>query len=619
MVHGRPPVTSARRLIPLLAIVALIWFGMFIRVWDLNRESFWSDEGWTMLLSKGPTLQDVVITMANDQHPPLYFALLHYWIDLAGNSEFTVRLLSTFASVLGIALVYRLGRDLFRPGVALAAALLLALQDNDIMLAREARHYSLLVMFGIAATLFYFRYLKHGKRADGIGWLLAAIAMMYTHYLGGFILIVQLVHALIFVRPWRKLVDVIIRWGLACAAWIPWAVVFINQASVRYQRPIIFQSALKNSPETFSLVRGDLIGYQYGLTGGLLLLGLVYILYREGRIQLTWRPRQPIVFAALWLVVPTLVIVAINTRFEILTTRNFLIVVPAIMLLMGNGIMNLDRLARWFVILILLFVSLTTVDAYELKPPWRTVAAELVRYRSADEPVVMDVWTQDMALRYHIGRDLGADPATLPLISMPEWREQYGEGYFLKLLNTIEDKPALWVVRLGEDRDNLLGFFTQHGFTLTATQVAYHREVPITTYRFDRVPAIDLADYAGVLALSWADVTPINGATDGTIRVRLLWKALTPPPVDYSISVVALSATDGRVLAGADSPPFGGNAFTSRWQVGQAYFDDHTLTLPAGTTLADIRIGVKVYWYGDQVPLPVKGSSTPDYFVLPSR
>src|SRR5260221_13849769 len=91
-----------------LLIACIIWLAFLIRVWNLTKESFWADEGWTMLLAKGPTIPDVVQTMANDQHPTLYFILMHLWIDLAGNSEFTTRFLSLEWSVLGVALIYLL-------------------------------------------------------------------------------------------------------------------------------------------------------------------------------------------------------------------------------------------------------------------------------------------------------------------------------------------------------------------------------------------------------------------------------------------------------------------------------------------------------------------------------
>src|SRR5260221_1922854 len=138
-----------------LLVALIIAVAFTIRVWNLTKESFWADEGWTMLLAKGPTIPDVVQTMANDQHPPLYFVLMHVWIDLAGNSEFTTRFLSLAWSVLGVALIYRLGADLFSRGAGAAAAVMLALADNDTVLVPDARRFTPIAVLATCLTFFF--------------------------------------------------------------------------------------------------------------------------------------------------------------------------------------------------------------------------------------------------------------------------------------------------------------------------------------------------------------------------------------------------------------------------------------------------------------------------------
>lgn len=75
---------AARQALLIFALIAI--FALFARLWHIQRESFWADEGWTMLLAKGPTLAEVAQTMAEDQHPPLYFMLLRLWMDVFGDS-----------------------------------------------------------------------------------------------------------------------------------------------------------------------------------------------------------------------------------------------------------------------------------------------------------------------------------------------------------------------------------------------------------------------------------------------------------------------------------------------------------------------------------------------------
>src|SRR5271165_4446797 len=122
---------SLSRKTRILLLALILTFAALVRLYNIDKESFWADEGWTMILVKGPTLSDVVQTMADDQHPPLYYALMHYWIGLTGYSETTIRLVSTFWSLIAIAALYQLGTEVYSPDVGLIAALLLALADND--------------------------------------------------------------------------------------------------------------------------------------------------------------------------------------------------------------------------------------------------------------------------------------------------------------------------------------------------------------------------------------------------------------------------------------------------------------------------------------------------------
>jgi 4-amino-4-deoxy-L-arabinose transferase-like glycosyltransferase len=603
------PSHRAPRGVLLLALAVILAAALLIRLWDINRESFWADEGWTMILAHGPELGGVVRTMADDQHPPLYFALLHYWMAAFGESETMIRLLSAFWSLVGVAVVYRLGADLFSPGAGLAAALLLALMDNDIMLAREARHYAQMATLVSFSALFYLRYLRRQSMMNGIGWLLASVALMYTHYLGALALAVQGMHALIYARPARRLIDVLFRLALVGVAWLPWALVFVGQSLVRYTRPILYQSTMPNTPETFAIVRGDLVGSHYGLTVGLLLLGLLYVTYRSGVPAVAWRPSRPTAYLALWVGLPIAAIVLLNERFPILTTRNFLIVTPAITLLIGHGLMNLDRAARTFLLAVLVVVGLFSVDAYHLKPPYRDIAQELVSLRAADEPILLDVWTDSFALRYHLGRAAGSDPDTLPLILLPEWREQYGELFYAHLLESLQGGSAFWLAYWGPEENVLFDFFGTHGFVRSATLTAYHLDNAIYVYRYDRSEGAPIAQFGYLFGLRWAHVI----RTGDAVRVNLLWEALAQTSYDYSISAFVLAA-DGQLIGQHDGPPLDGRALTSGWRTGDLRFDSHTIPLVGPLSPGTLTVGVRVYWYADPTPLPVRGGSAPDYF-----
>ena len=601
-----------------IALTAILLLAALMRLWSINKESFWADEGWTIVLSHGPTLTDVVQTMANDQHPPLYFVLFHYWVLLAGDSEIAARLLSAFWSLIGVALVYRLGADRFSRQAGALGALVMALAALDLMMAQEARHYTQMATLALLSTLFYFRYLRHPSRGNGLGWWAASVALMYTHYLGAFILLIQVIHILlraVTIRQARVTLDLLIRWVLIGLAWSPWAFVFINQSLIRYTRPILFRSALSNSPETLDTIRTTVFGGQFGLTIGLLLLGGVYLVYRDaGRWPvLRLRPVAPTLYLLLWVLLPTLIMFAINSRYEIVTPRNFLLILPAVALLIGHGLTNLDRTARTFVVAILLVIGLTTVDAYFVKPPWRQVAQDIITYRLDNEPVIMDVWVDDFALRYHLSRDLGVYSADLPLVSVPNWLETYGAGFYKKLLDYLSDKPSVWMADWGKDEDGVLELLQAHGYVRTATQIETHLQTNlIRIYRYDRPPTTPpVATFGSILQLARITASP-TVARGGTLPVSLWWSVLTDPGKDYSVSAFLLDST-GHLVAQHDGSPLDGKAPMHDWHSGDLRFDQPHIPIPATLSPGDYTLAIKVYFYADPQPLTVTGpSAAPD-------
>ena len=68
-----------------------------------------------------------------DQHPPLYYTLLHFWL-LPGDAAAYARALSALLSTLAIPVVFLLGRRLGGAPLGLVAAVLLALSPFAVRL-----------------------------------------------------------------------------------------------------------------------------------------------------------------------------------------------------------------------------------------------------------------------------------------------------------------------------------------------------------------------------------------------------------------------------------------------------------------------------------------------------
>ncbi len=603
------------RFVVLLLILLLAWG---LRTHDLAVRSLWADEGWTMLLSAGPRLDTIARTLAADQHPPLFFILFRLWRNVAGDTEFAVRYFGVLAGVLTVAGGYRLGRALFTPEAGVLTALILALADLPIDLAQEARHYGLLALWVVFCAYFYVRWWRRPTFASRLGFVLTAIALIYTHYLGAILLVAEFAHLLIAVRPWRRVRDGIFLFGAVGMAFLPWLPVMIDQNRVRWTNPLYYQNSLPNNLDTYRAVRTALLGHYYAIFGVLMVLGLLWVTYRytdqEWRAQVHLRPTGPALFLLLWaglMIGPT---VTVNQQRQFLTVRNFILITPVIAVLVGHGLANLQRAARWFMVALVLIVGLTTVDARRNYPNWRAVTRNVTDNHLPGEPVLMDIWVGDFPVRYYIDHQMGTDT---PRVSLREWRDQYKAQFLPTLLAYLNNVDAFWLIYWGDaPMDEYGGLIAEAGFQRTAALVVEHMGTPLYSYRYDRLSESVIGTFGDVFALR-KFFAPASAAPGERVRVALWWTAEQSPALDYSVSVFVLAA-DGALVAQHDGPPQDGAAPTTTWQPGELKYDEHQLTLPDTLPPGQYQLGVKVYWYGDQVPLPAASAASAgdDYLVL---
>ncbi|MBI5928699.1 MAG: glycosyltransferase family 39 protein [Chloroflexi bacterium] len=588
-----------------LLLIGILLLAAALRIHDLGTRSLWEDEGWTLVLSKGPTIPAIVQRMAFDQHPPLYFVAIHLWREVAGSTEFGLRMLSVLTGIIAVAGIYQLGKSMFGTTAGILAALFLALSDHHIDLSQDVRHYAQMATFIVLSCWFYFRLIKTDAPSRGtrIGYVLLSTALLYSHYLGGFVFVCQILHLCLFVRPFHRLrwaIFHLIAVGIAFAPWLP---VMYRQNQVRWVTPLYYLNALPNTYATYLMVRDALFGKQYAITLFLLTLGLVWICYQQGLTKLKFHPLGPTFFAVFWLVAYTGITVYMNQERQFLTVRNFLVVTPAIALLVGHGLANLQSNLRLFLVGVFIVMSLTTIDTRQLKPPWREVTHNITEFHNPGEPVLMDIWVGDFSVRYYVEQQMGQNT---PWLSIRETADQYNTQFLPYLLTYVRDLDAFWLVYWGDEPSkygDYFGIFEQAGFQRTAAPYVVHEGAKLYSYRYDRLTDDVFTTYhddtQAVFALrKFAVQGDLNPGE--TITATLWWTAEVQPPLDYSVSVFVLNTATGQLVAQHDGPPLDGKAQTSTWTPGHFQYDQHQLALPDDLPPGSYTLGVKVYYYAAQ-------------------
>ena len=139
------------------------------------------DEALHYLLVNHNSFADTYQASLTNAHPPLYFALLHYW-HFVGNSEAMLRLPSVLASTAVGWMAFRwIGMVLGRTA-GLVMLLLLAFSPVLTALAAEVRDYSLLLLWMASALYFLEKAFRDQKISSITCYSFFLYLAILTHY-----------------------------------------------------------------------------------------------------------------------------------------------------------------------------------------------------------------------------------------------------------------------------------------------------------------------------------------------------------------------------------------------------------------------------------------------------
>jgi hypothetical protein len=355
---------TAPRLQAILILLLVISFA--VRLCDLGAKSLWSDEGLTLrraeqplslvfenvnLIPIGPDYGPAMharhdsgpdsVATTPDLHPPLYFLLMHFWIRLAGKSEFALRFPSVVAATLALPLLYGVARSLISREAGLWAALLGAISPFYLWYAQEARMYTWLVVLSLASVCTLLPLLEgKPRRRDYVAFMVVTLMLLYTHYAGFLLLVFEfMIYAIFRLRAHYR--RALIMLGLLTMAVVPlvpfvWRTLSIQAFSFTY-RP--FPVILREAWSSFSLGPSPLAVQPLWRSAPFL------VLFGVGALMLdVSRRRRAWVIALSYLALPVLIQYALSfLKPNYSNPRHLMVVAPAWELMMAQGLTTLRR------------------------------------------------------------------------------------------------------------------------------------------------------------------------------------------------------------------------------------------------------------------------------------
>jgi uncharacterized membrane protein len=230
--------------------------GQVISVADLQSTQYPSVDTSVVGTIQGLAVKEPQLT-------PLYFILARWWVQVFGNSVTAIRSLSAVLSVLALACLYGLCRELFRSPVAPWIAIaLFSISPFQLLYAQEARPSSLWCLTLLLSSVGLLRALRQQTLTS---WGLYGVTLILGLYGHLFTLLVMAWHGVYVVIVERlRLTRSLLSYGvvsvisfLAFTPWIVWALIPNRQAMAGQSRAIPLPAMIKAWIRGVTLVFAD--------------------------------------------------------------------------------------------------------------------------------------------------------------------------------------------------------------------------------------------------------------------------------------------------------------------------------------------------------------------------
>jgi len=362
-------------------LILILIFGFVLRLVNLNQ-SFWLDETVQAITSKSSFL-GLFTELRGDFHPPLYHLLMWLWVHLFGNGEIAMRLPSVFFGTVTIYVVYLIAKKLLakKSKFPLIAALFMATAPFHIYYSQEARTYATTAFLASLSIYWFIKMIgNNGKRqSSSLFYILTTVLLLYADYYGLFVLLAQIVAALIIsshreTRFCRRQVLIFLLF-LPCLPllWLQFKTGSQATTLLPQWGRLVNLSFLKALPLTFikfSLGRITIFNKKiYAAVAAVLFLSYGFIFLNGFFKNKKFRFNNLSLIILFWLLGPVLLAWLISLFIPNYQPFRLLLVLPAFYLLLVYGISKFSvRKIQMILAIGIVVVNLVSVGVYYFNP-----------------------------------------------------------------------------------------------------------------------------------------------------------------------------------------------------------------------------------------------------------
>jgi len=624
-----------------ILLLAIVLLAFALRAYRLGRQSLWDDEAKSVWVSSW-SVTEILVEQSQHEHPPLHYLLLHGWMPLAGESEFSVRFVSLFFGLLSVPMIYKLGEALHNARLGLLAAFVAAISPFWVYFSQETRMYTAVTFFSLSAVYFFARILRDHRKLTGgkrlglglwLGYILTTLCSLYSHYFALFAVVVE---NLFLVALWRRYRSLMKSWALAqigvALLFLPWlAFMALGVISLETSQPERTAFIGPNAPahgliatwlegwrgrkSLVNVFRTCLIAFGLGESAPpnfkLPLAAVFLIILIVGTVFLAKdrSSRETAPFLLLYLIVP--ILLGYLTAFPAERphwSKYFIMASPAYYLLIAAGLAALWKKGVSGFIAGLIFVACASgsslfnyyFDPQYARPDFRPQIAYIETFSQANDALMVNPRDLFTTFWHYYQGDLTYYPPP----------EETDTANIESTLRQISDRHSgLWVVKNVPndfDPDETIEWWLTHHTYRTMTDWVGHN-----VFRYYSMP-VNRDPVRHPLQVNFADqilLTDYDLAVQATkyghiLQATLWWQALAEMDEQYLVSLRVLDQS-GHLGGRKDIPPLGNFRPTVGWAEGEQIEDHIGLFIWPGTPPGEYQVEVGLVNGSNGQPLDI--------------
>ncbi|HTY57040.1 MAG TPA: glycosyltransferase family 39 protein [Candidatus Binataceae bacterium] len=362
---------------PANAVALLTVAALVLRLLYLGSRDLWLDEAASAKFAsyswphfaKAVTFWPVNMTF--------YFAVLHVWTSVMGDSEFMLRMPSVLAAAATVPLVYLLGTKLLDRRAGLVAAVLMTVNVASVDFSQEARSYTLVVMLAALSSLFFVQSLSKPSLGNCAAYVVATVCCIYSHMFGILLLPAQWLSLVFFLPGWKPAVRLTISAAVIGLIAVPHFALALGGNIVHLNW--VQRTSPQRVYEFLALITGvgdNLKIAEYYLIACAAIAAVVALFDRSAR--------APFGFLMLGVFVPAAIILVVSQYKPLFWPRYLLVSQPFFAVLAGLAISRLRPWPITVVVLIPIVVFCVQKDFAVYQRAQREDWPDAVRYMASN-------------------------------------------------------------------------------------------------------------------------------------------------------------------------------------------------------------------------------------------